>query len=580
MHMYLRFRSKAGVNRVRTNRGRTESLHRLSDHLDVDAERLRWTPVWDLWREHDAETLGFTWDDVVETWRDVNVLPDEGTDDLETACPHEMVEDDRCIFHLPPDRKSDEVVRDALVDAVQSGDAERRAFDGARFGSLDLSGLELSSERTAPIDLRFAVVDGELDMSSATVPDSMFSLRFATVHGDATFRSARFGSTVTFVGAGFRRNVSFYRARFESKARFTRTRFGTTTVGGTTEGAAKASANDPTTAGGERRYATFAKATFERRANFHGTRFDAKANFDEAHFGGRVAFVDTAFEDGAHFREATFDDAAVWRSPSATDPVDLSGAHLERGTIAFGDRPARLNLERATLGRVELAGDGALSRLRFYETELEGFDSSGHRDAFEDVSWRVHGYDPETGLWARVGQLLGLWGSDAVDRGAVAAIEGTYRRAKRGANAAGDTTAAGEFFRKEMAYRRFGHGYRLRELPRYDGWVGLWRWLANMTMSVTTGYGERPSRVVLSSVALCVGFAVAFAVGLTPADGAVQFREYLLFSFQSFITFIVGTPPVPGTDSFAVRVASAVEGFLGAFFVALFVFALTRSVHR
>jgi hypothetical protein len=75
-------------------------------------------------------------------------------------------------------------------------------------------------------------------------------------------------------------------------------------------------------------------------------------------------------------------------------------------------------------------------------------------------------------------------------------------------------------------------------------------------------------------------FAGAYAGGLAPTNNTTAFGEYLLFSFQSFITFIVGPPPIPSTDSFALRVGSAFEGFLGAFFIALFVFTLTRSIHR
>lgn len=60
--------------------------------------------------------------------------------------------------------------------------------------------------------------------------------------------------------------------------------------------------------------------------------------------------------------------------------------------------------------------------------------------------------------------------------------------------------------------------------------------------------------------------------------GAPGWQAYLLFSFQRFITFILGPPPSP--PLFGLRLASAVEGFIGAFFVALFVFTLTRSIDR
>lgn len=569
MHMFLRFRNEDGVNQVRTNRGRTEALETLGERLNEEPRRLRWTPAHRLCEAHDRETLGFGWEDVEAAWRASNVLPDEGTDDLAGACPHEAVEDERCLFHLRPGAKDDERVRDALVEAIQSGEPARRSFDGARFGTLDLSDRELSGAVNDPIDLRFAVVEGEFDMSGATVPESMFSMRFATVHGDASFREARFGETATFVGAGFRQNVSFYRTAFDSKARFTRARFGGTavgSVGGSTD---------------SRRYATFAKATFDRSANFHGAWFDATGNFDEVTVTGPATFVDTEFHDDVHLRAARFADVRIAPDSTAV-PLGMERTELGGGHLDLTD--TRVDLTDGTLGAVELVGDDEptprLDRIRLLGTEFDGFEFANHRDAFGAVSWRIHGYDRDGSARATLGRWLGLWTDERERATGLAPIESTYLHAKRSATAAGDSRAAGEFFRREMAYRRLGHGYRLRSLPNPAGWRGLWRWLGNTTMGLTTGYGERPSRVFLSSGVLCLGFAGLFAFVLAPNPEAVPFSEFLLFSFQSFISFVVGTPQVPGTESFGLRAASAAEGFLGAFFVALFVFTLTRSVHR
>jgi hypothetical protein len=53
--------------------------------------------------------------------------------------------------------------------------------------------------------------------------------------------------------------------------------------------------------------------------------------------------------------------------------------------------------------------------------------------------------------------------------------------------------------------------------------------------------------------------------------------DYLLVSFQSFITFVLAS--VTGVSP-TIRLVAQLEGFVGAFMVALLVFALTRSVHR
>jgi len=72
-------------------------------------------------------------------------------------------------------------------------------------------------------------------------------------------------------------------------------------------------------------------------------------------------------------------------------------------------------------------------------------------------------------------------------------------------------------------------------------------------------------------------FVFAFVDPTSTYQGRVG-EGYLLLSFQSFITFILGSTPQQST--FALEVASAIEGFLGAFLIALLVFTLTRSIHR
>ncbi|WP_202614469.1 ion channel [Halostella litorea] len=52
----------------------------------------------------------------------------------------------------------------------------------------------------------------------------------------------------------------------------------------------------------------------------------------------------------------------------------------------------------------------------------------------------------------------------------------------------------------------------------------------------------------------------------------------LVFSIQSFVTLIFGD--IPGGTTLLTRLLSSAQGFLGAFFIALFVFTLTRRIHR
>lgn len=161
-------------------------------------------------------------------------------------------------------------------------------------------------------------------------------------------------------------------------------------------------------------------------------------------------------------------------------------------------------------------------------------------------------------------------------------LETTYLKAKNGASDVGDSTASGRFFHKERAYRRRRHldatldagcsaGHRIRRATQ---------WARNLLLAATTGYGERPLRVVGSSIVTVALFTGVYLVAQPSLSGIEEPGplDYIVFSFQSFITFIVGPPAE--TATFLVRVVSAIEGFVGAFFVALFVFTLTRQIHR
>lgn len=218
----------------------------------------------------------------------------------------------------------------------------------------------------------------------------------------------------------------------------------------------------------------------------------------------------------------------------------------------------------------------------FRETAFDGFDFPEHRRALSTYGWQIHRYEPSSeGIVTSLGRRLGLWGPVVVGpQAAPTQAESTFLKAKNGANEMGDTVAASEFFRREMAYRRVGHGHRIRTGGRLRTRTrSAWRWVANLGLGLSAGYGERPSRVVHSALAIIALFAIVYRLVVAAAvPGAPGWQAYLLFSFQSFVTFILGPPASP--PSFGLRLASALEGFVQAFFVALFVFTLTRSIDR
>lgn len=118
-------------------------------------------------------------------------------------------------------------------------------------------------------------------------------------------------------------------------------------------------------------------------------------------------------------------------------------------------------------------------------------------------------------------------------------LEGTYVKAKYGANEVGDTKAAAEFFRKEMTHRRHQHVSGTLEGALADRAGALWRWTANTLLDATAGYGERPSRVVVVALLTVVGFSLVFS-GSTSTQPYGNAFGYLILSLESFITLVLG----------------------------------------
>lgn len=159
-------------------------------------------------------------------------------------------------------------------------------------------------------------------------------------------------------------------------------------------------------------------------------------------------------------------------------------------------------------------------------------------------------------------------------------IESTYLKARKGADNAGDTVAAGEFYVRELEARRCLHKQRL--VKDDDTFGPLKDYISNSALWVLAGYGERPSHVFLSSVVLIFLFAGLYA-GTAVWTGALEngiyqgVTGYFLLSFESFIAFVLGGAAV---ESRPIRLLADIQGFIGAFIIGLFVFTLTRSINR
>jgi uncharacterized protein YjbI with pentapeptide repeats len=310
--------------------------------------------------------------------------------------------------------------------------------------------------------------------------------------------------------------------------------------------------------------------------------------------------------------------------PDGAAVVSLSETAVEDGVFGQPDDGAAVyDLERATLGTVRFEGDGSesvLDRAVFYRTRFAGFDFRDDDGLdLEGANYRLHELDSAlrgglrtalaypAALDDAVGALadgadpaavVNLAAEQASDRALepdasatferlstategrieAAAGEVTYLRAKNGANDIADNTAASEFFMSQLAYRRRCHSQRVRDSGAFlrERGRALARWGMNAFLFVTTGYGERASYTLAASAVLIVSYAGLYLAIAPDLFGSVS--QYAQLSLGSFIAFFLGG--VGEISNPAVSLLAQSEAFLGGFFVALYVFALTRSVSR
>lgn len=518
-----------------------------------------------------------------------------GVEEGTWSCPHDVVPGySKCPFHLPPqERPPDLHVTAEFLQQIEAAQqlktqtARRRKvqFIDATFESFDIAGEDLDTGSGHYINLAHATIS-DPDLTNTRVRQP---IRFAhtTFEGTSRFRDAMFGGNVgmrnatflgpvRFRGATFNGPFNARHATFVDDAYFWYTIF--------------------------RRHAVFQDVDFQKYAYFRGVDFDNYARFSQAHFhdeawfklgefGDDADFIDTQFDGPHSFIDAEFDRTTNFSGVQAAGPMDLSGATLEtlqmtpdeigtdtqyvdlsESVIKEGqlgqpeDGSILYDAKRATLGDVAVTTPGnesVIDHIRLIATNFDGFEFESDDLDPETAGWRIHTVFDES-------VLLG----DDRETLSPETLRETYLKAKNGARQAGNTAAAGHFYYKEMHYRR-KHLADLVLSNEGDGARTGFAWLRNSVLWGVTGYGEYPLRVIGSSVAIAMGFAGLYGL-FGEGEGSVS--NLVLFSFQSFITFIVGSPPQETTQ--AVATLSIIEGFTGAFFIALFVYTFTRRLNR
>jgi uncharacterized protein YjbI with pentapeptide repeats len=528
------------------------------------------------------------------------------------------------------------VLRDASIGrlSLQNGDAQLLDLRNTSAVEVDLDETEVDRghcEFLTAHDARghhatFDVVDfdnatfGELDFYYADFNEADFRNVAAT---DAVFKGTTFDGAY-FNGSEFEianwisadvdsghfgemrfEQASFHRASFGS-GRFDETYFG---------------------------LANFEDASFEW-ADFSGATLE-QGVFRAAEFGA-VEFDRVDCAGALNLKEIDVDEKIdimpVSDLPPTDSLVDLTESDLNAGELAQPEDGRTIyDLEDATVGDITFAGaddDVELVRnVHFLRTRFEGFDFRDSDDIdLKRVKYNLHEmFDGAVRLGAllrRYGLVLARaketedWPRPSTHRSAVVAwdissneyrdlrtrvqdrldsesartdtaptfgdasaadIEYTYLLAKNGANAIHDNESSAEFFVREMEARYRRHAELAASADDLGSALGhRFDQAKNLILGASAGYGESPSRVILTSGSIVCVFWLVFN-GLAPGLYDSQL-DYLALSIGSFVTLIIGgIGEVPNSG---IRLLSQFEAFVGAFLIAMFVFTLTRAIHR
>ena len=308
----------------------------------------------------------------------------------------------------------------------------------------------------------------------------------------------------------------------------------------------------------------FNKAMFLRDANFNKCTFFEDAVFDEAKFLKTVTFIKGKFSGRTSFKHTEF-----------FNIVDFSDSILA-GKTDFNPTKSEMVFFNNTFFLEYVKIKANLTQCNFYDSNIENVDLTGS-------SWAINNKKNIIIFEEWEGRLS--WKE----------LEDIYRHLKQSHQKHGDYSLAGEFYYKEMECR----GKQLTGFKKF-AWIVLFERIS--------GYGEKPSNVVWSSVYIIfvsaffyfycgiefIGSSVLKVpphllkynfspnyIGIQWVMGNIDkvFNDFLLCLYTSVITFTTlgyGDVHPIGYS----RIVASVEAIFGIFMTALFIFVFTRKMLR
>lgn len=305
----------------------------------------------------------------------------------------------------------------------------------------------------------------------------------------------------------------------------------------------------------------FNRTRFLKETNLSGVKFK-ELYMHDCYFREDVDLIGSKITQEAHIEPKTDRDQIIF---------DFSSSNIGSGFIKIEEEDNLfVNLTDAKLEDFKLEKTGnILDKVKILRTSFENFDFSLHAEELSQRNWDLHNTQIN---------------SNKIE---TEDLENTYLKAKNGAVKSGSQEAASNFYFKQMKLRRRRY---IEEAKNEDLQISKRvsngsEAIKNTIFNLTSGYGVRPGRVIISSTAIVIFFSfLYYLTSLASSSGSLVTRigengpltEYLLLSIESFTTMML--PRTPETVESTTRLLSATEAFLGAFMIAMFVYTLSKSL--
>jgi len=441
----------------------------------------------------------------------------------------------------------------------------------AEFRDVTFSGRALFKYARVSRDLEAwdATFEGEANFNSMLVENTA-EFRHSTfaeevemeevkVYDNIEFRNARFAKFVTFEHLTVGGDAHYWNTKFEGRTRFWACEFQgyfECNEEGRDDTTKNASFHDDV---------TFRYTVFTNDAEFWSAVFEGDADFRDTRFHGTTEFQNVTFHGSVDFTGASHSYIDFSAVTSTESRIKLIDNELPEGTITQPEHgETYYDLSQSSVGDLDLSSpsDGSVFKyFKFYRTDFSGFDFANHRSEL-NKSWSIH-----------------VTADEEIENAPPADLETTYLKAKNGASDVGDTHAASEFFLRERKYQRRSYfGQLLGADTIRERATHLYKWGASWMYNLTCGYGERPFRTVGFGLLIIAVFTVIYNYTVNLPGEETPLR-LLTFSIQTFVALLLGGIE-PQNQTILVQFLTAFEAFIGGFAIALFVFALTRSVQR